>query len=203
MENNVNIATATSDNINSLPTQAGEGEAPNSAENLPATANDEPFLEIKYLKQSKGLTKEQAKELCEIGMHYSSFKDRLENLAGQKNMNLKQFLDSLENPPEVETQQEQAPTDENERIANEFELMLEDFDEVKSIHDLPPAVLEAANNGMPLAYAYLLNKYLTENQSKTQNAAELKAASKTVGALADNQLSDPIADRFIKSLWGS
>ncbi len=202
MENTLNIETAMSDNINtSSPLQAGESEE-NSPDTLPATEGAEPFLEIKYLKQTKGLTKDEAKQFAEMGMHYSTIKDRLEALAQGSNQSVKQFLESLENTNQNQNQ-EAAAQDINERIANEFLNLQQDFgDEIKSVADIPPAVLEAAHSGMPLGYAYLLHKYLTEKQQNKIKAATENAANTSVGSLSTNQSEDPIADRFIKSLWG-
>lgn len=202
MENQLNIETAMSDNINtSSPLQAGESEE-NSPDTLPATEVAEPFLEIKYLKQTKGLTKDEAKQFAEMGMHYSTIKDRLEELAQGSNQSVKQFLDTLENSKQ-NTKPEAQTEDPNERIANEFLNLQQDFsDEIKSVADIPPAVLEVAHNGMPLGYAYLLHKYLTEKQRQNQSNSQQNAKDTSVGSLSTNQLEDPIADRFIKSLWG-
>ena len=201
MEEN-NIATAISDNENSVEQVIQENESPSAI-------TEEPFLEIKYLKENKSLSKEEAKNLAEMGMHYSAIKDKLELIASANNTTPKQFLDSFIKENDLKIENETVSLGENDaereatRIANEFLKMQEDFsDEIKSISDIPESVMDAASNGMPLAYAYLLNKHLNEKEIKKQKAAEEKAAKNTVGSVSTDQKTDPVGENFLKSLWG-
>lgn len=242
MEQNTNIETAISDTIQPEESDTKQPDSSNpqdTPDSLPATANQtEPFLEIKYLKQVKALTKEQAKELAEKGMHYSVIKDRLDYLAANANTTPKQFLDSLikENDLKIEQkitdalgegelsktltelyknnirqqfEQNEAQKSQNEqsvahlRIADEFLKMQADFgDEIKSVSDIPEKVLAAASEGMPLAYAYLLNKYLTEKNAAKKEQADQKAAQSALGSVSTDSADDPIGELFVKSLWG-
>lgn len=201
MEEN-NIETAISDNENSM-------EQVNNENDNPSAITQEPFLEIKYLKEKKPLSKEEAKNLAEMGMHYSAIKDKLELVASANNTTPKQFLDSFIKENDLKIDNETAALGVNDaeneasRIANEFLKMQEDFsDEIKSISDIPESVMDAARNGMPLAYAYLLNKHLSEKEIKKQMNAEEKAAKNTVGSVSTDQKTDPVGEHFLKSLWG-
>lgn len=204
----------------------------------PATADSEPFLEVKYLKKTKGLSKDEAKDLAEKGLHYSALHDKLDFLAAQSNTTPSALLDSMIKQLEQDElasyrekfgddqnllelirlkqqgkyesvlkdrtkQQEELTVDTNRRIANEFIMMQADFDgELKSLADLPDTVLDAAQNGMPLAYAYLLHKHFQQKCADTANKNN-KAAQNLLGSVATNKQTDPVGDRFIKSLWGN
>lgn len=61
----------------------------------PAPETQEPFLEIKYMKEMKGLTREEAKDLCERGMHYSALHDKLDYIAAQKDTSVDALIDSI------------------------------------------------------------------------------------------------------------
>jgi hypothetical protein len=67
--------------------------APEVAEPAPETQS--PFLEIKYMKEMKGLTREEAKDLCEKGMHYSALHDKLDYIAAQQDTTVDALLDGI------------------------------------------------------------------------------------------------------------
>ena len=103
-----------------------------------------------------------------------------------------------------ETAEKQSVEDRNARIAEEFVAMQQDFPELKSVNDIPSSVLKAANNNMPLAYAYLLHKH-KENQKIAAAQEQSKAAAQTsTGSMSANE-GDTKSDaeqRYLKALWG-
>lgn len=74
------------------------------AEETTEVKADEPFLTIRYNKEDKGLTREDAITYAQKGMNYDKLYDnytnlsnRLNELAGMNDMNLDSYLDSLSN----------------------------------------------------------------------------------------------------------
>ena len=81
------------------PTSEGETATETSEDTLPS----EPFLEIKYDKETKGLTRDEAIELAQKGMNYDSLNNRynalnskIERLAKQNGMDIDQYLNGLD-----------------------------------------------------------------------------------------------------------
>ena len=74
------------------------------AEETTEVKADEPFLTIRYNKEDKGLTREDAITYAQKGMNYdhlnekyTTLSNRLNELAGMNDMNLDAYLDSLSN----------------------------------------------------------------------------------------------------------
>lgn len=65
-----------------------------SAEETPAVS-DEPFLVAKYLKEDKPLTREEAKDWAEKGMHYQSIYNELDYIAAQSGTDVKALVGNL------------------------------------------------------------------------------------------------------------
>lgn len=102
-----------------------------------------------------------------------------------------------------ESAEKQSVEDRNARIAEEFVAMQQDFPELKSVNDIPSSVLKAANNNMPLAYAYLLHKH-KENQKIAAAEEQSKAAAQTsTGSMGSPETAaDTEADAaFKRSFW--
>lgn len=89
-----------------------------------------PFLEIKYNKETKGLTQDEAREYAQKGMNYDRLNDKynaindtLERLARLNNMDVNSFLNSLndtqveyEESVEMDALREKYPNAEEELI---------------------------------------------------------------------------------------
>lgn len=65
-------------------------------DNASPAVSSEPFLEIKYLKENKTLTRDEAKNFAEIGMHYSDVRETLERVAAIKGMSVQDLVTSIE-----------------------------------------------------------------------------------------------------------
>lgn len=75
-----------------------------SSTEAPKEASTEPFLKIKYNKEEKGLSLEEATELAQKGMNYdniygklNALNGQLEKLAKANNMDVSNYISSLEN----------------------------------------------------------------------------------------------------------
>ena len=58
--------------------------------------SSEPFLEIRYNHESKGLTRDEAVTLAQKGMHYEGTYKTLERVAALKGQSVKDFLSGIE-----------------------------------------------------------------------------------------------------------
>ena len=114
-------------------TDETEESTPAEPEETQEEASEEtpaPFLEIKYNKETKNLTQEEAREYAQKGMNYdrlnekySALNDTLERLARLNNMDVSSFLNSLndtqvqyEESLEMESLREKYPNAEEELI---------------------------------------------------------------------------------------
>lgn len=85
-------------------TEDGEQSA-NAAE--PQTEeSSEPFLEIRYNHESKGLTRDEAVTLAQKGLHYEGAYKTLERVATLKGMSVKEFLNGMETAQDEAYRQE-------------------------------------------------------------------------------------------------
>lgn len=75
-------------------TQDGENVTDDSA--LGGTESAEPFLEIKYNHEKRGLSREEAATLAQKGMHYEDTYNAVERLATLKGVSVKEFVSNLE-----------------------------------------------------------------------------------------------------------
>lgn len=76
-----------------------------ATENQTAEAT-EPFLEIRYNHESKGLTREEAVTLAQKGMHYEGSYKTLERVAALKGQSVKDFLSGIETAQDEAYRQE-------------------------------------------------------------------------------------------------
>ena len=202
---------------------------------------EEPFLQIKYLKENIGLSREEAKNYAEIGKRYSDVRDQLERIAILNGVSVEDFLNGIEKKhdesyreslmerfggdeeavagmmelyeikkqktlTDAETKRKQEAESkiqtENERLANEFSAMKEDFPELTNFTSLPEDVKKAAYDGMSLSHAYLLHQH-RENQKialAQKNAQE--AAKKSAGSMADDKPTNTNENALLKGIWG-
>lgn len=65
-------------------------------ENNETSTTDERFLETKFFKESKWLSKKEAKNFAEIGMRYEEVCESLERAAALKGMSVEDFVSSFE-----------------------------------------------------------------------------------------------------------
>ena len=84
--------------------ESGETSA-NSTENQTETPV-EPFLEIRYNHESKGLTREEAVTLAQKGMHYEGTYKSLERVAALTGQSVKDFLNGIETAQDEAHRQE-------------------------------------------------------------------------------------------------
>ena len=96
----VNEVNETSEGAHQVEEDTGnttaDGEQGAKATENQAEEASEPFLEIKYNPESKGLTREEAVILAQKGMHYEGTYKTLERVAALKGQSVKDFLSGIE-----------------------------------------------------------------------------------------------------------
>lgn len=136
MEENLNQDLATTDDIfadvddSEDVTETPEETAEESTEvEESAPVEEEPFLDIVYNKETKKLSKDEARTLAQKGMNYDHLKERyapIEELARLNNMDVNSFINSLgetqrqfELDKEMKSLREQYP-DTNQEVLKEL-----------------------------------------------------------------------------------
>lgn len=76
---------------------AETAQAEQTASETQPDTDTAPFLEVKYNKELKGLSREEAKDWAEKGMHYESMHDKLDYIAAQSDISVNALLDKMMN----------------------------------------------------------------------------------------------------------
>lgn len=66
------------------------------AEEETTTSQEDDFLEVKFFKENKMLSKTEAKNFAEIGMRFSGIREQLERVAALKGQTVDELINSLE-----------------------------------------------------------------------------------------------------------
>ena len=264
MEDNATMTTTSTEQGETSVNETTEAipQAESAQSEAPASGNAEaaaesPFLEIKYNKELKGLTKEQAAVYAQKGMKYEqkyekeekmldtykSAYESLERIAALSGKSIDEFVKGYEGKIDEdyknklverfgededtinemmrlysidkqnrldtamknkEAAKEQEEKRLNQRLADEFAEMQEDFPELTEFSALPDGVKQAAFGGMPLPYAYLLFKHKETKKAEAAQKAQAEAAKKTTGSMnaAETEEGTEAGRRYLKALWG-
>lgn len=109
-------------------------------------------------------------------------------------------LDSAAENKRLEAEAREQST--NERIAKEFSEMKKDFPEITEYSALPQAVKQAASEGMPLAYAYLMHLHTEKQKVDAANNQAAAAEKMSAGSMSSAEATDMVGDAFLKGLLG-
>ena len=200
----------------------------------------EPFLRVKYNKEERGLTQDEAIMLSQKGLNYDKLQEKLQQMENNPGLNYlnelaqrsntdieslvnywreqeqQQQLNQLvqNNIPEEyareiienrkfreQLESQQRENQQKEAQNQEFKQFFETFPDVRP-EDIPPAVWENSENGIPLKYAYMEHemaklrndiKVLKQNQTNKAKAPGLGA---TAYGSHDATVSDPFLEGF-------
>lgn len=96
-ETNDGTAPATESQEQTAPegTPATEQQDGAAASDTTPAASQEPFLVARYLKEDKPLTRAEAKDWAEKGMHYESIYNELDYIAAQSNTDVKTLVNGM------------------------------------------------------------------------------------------------------------
>ncbi len=206
---------------NASPQAEREIEAEEKKDTTP-NKTEEILIPVKFNKEIKNLTVEQASELAQKGMKFdaiSEYYETLKNLASKSGKNVSQFLEELKSDTFLKRKQELAEQyDGNEALAEHiarfeenvcpgdtlgFEELNEQFPEIKRIEELPEQVVEKAKlNGRALLDEYL--RYRLAEKKRINEAAKRQKASE--GSSLGSQVNqtgaiNPETAEFLKGLW--
>ena len=181
---------------------------------------DTPKIEVKFNKETRELTKEEATNLAQMGLKYEQIESdflRLKNLAKSSGKSVDEYLKSIENETKENHRKEIIEQSGGNKELAEYVLSLEgktpdnDFEElrlmfpdIKEKDELPKEVIEYSNNrGKNLLDSFL--RYLYENKRKEiENNKRIKAVDLgAIGPLKTGSSSYNTASQneFIKGIW--
>lgn len=183
-----------------------------------ASEAQEHALSVKFNKETKNLTEQEAVTLAQKGMKFELIEEdfsRLRNLANKQKMSVPEYIKDLEAKQGAARREEllnqcggnEALADrvlelEGERHEDDSLLELREyFPTVKSLDDLPRAVVESARlKGENLLNAYLRHRILCRRRQSDEDLFEKSIQKASIGS--QKGCLEPPQDDFIKALWG-
>ncbi|MBO4693864.1 MAG: hypothetical protein J5659_05700 [Clostridia bacterium] len=205
-------------NISAKPEAGVEADTVAAGENQTPKEENEILIPVKFNKEIKELNAKQAATLAQKGMKFEMIEDdynKLRQMALKGGMSVPQYINELQKKQAEERRTALiAECGGNEALADRV-LELEDtkpenddldelreyFPTVKSLDDLPRAVVESARlKGENLLNAYLKFRFIKQRQKAQESLFERNASQASVGSLKNPESAAD--DTFIKALWG-
>lgn len=207
-------------NENALPEAKVEKSAESTA-TIP-NAEREIFVPVKFNKEIKNLTIEEASELAQKGLKFDAVSEDYKTLKGMamaSKQSVPQFLESLKNSQYQEkltslTQKCGGDRQLAEHIINledktdmgdisGFEELREYFPEVSRLEDLPAEVLDNARlRGRALLDEYLRYRLIEKRRVAESQRLEKNALAVSTGSQIDRTgVINPETAEFLKGLW--
>lgn len=203
------------------PRQNDENSLISSDSNTTPKSKEQLLIPVKYNKETRMLTVEEASKLAQLGLKFEAVSknfDTLKSLAKSENKSVSAFLEDLQT----------AKTDRRRNIllekcggdkdlaehilslegdgntrADGFEELQEFFPNFKTRSDLPEQVTESANmNGTLLLDEYL--RFCLRERHRIKEAARLQKSaeiSSTGSQINRSGYVDPETAEFLKGLW--
>lgn len=185
-------------------------ERPGTTPETMPNENSGQVIPIKFNKEIKEITLEEAKSLAQKGMKYDTVSEPLErirSLAADSGKTLAEYVSFLEKQQksaqnESQTEKKDTPAAESELIKGINEL-LANAPEIKSIEDIPQSVLKAAKEkGGNLFDEYL--RYQFEQSRKVRDAllSRENAERSAVGPISTGTpVESALSAEFLKGLF--
>ena len=198
-------------------TQAAATEA-----TTPREAAQEILIPVKFNKETKNLTADEAANLAQKGMKFEMIADdyeRIKRLAGMDGRSVCEFINALEEHRKNEKKKELTEKcGGNEKIAEHiielenraiggrdsgFDELHEQFPEITDESLLPSEVLERAKTkGTSLLDEYLRYRLRAERAEKSAVRRQKNAVMASVGSQRElTSPENPEATEFLKGLW--
>lgn len=211
------------ENKNAEPRQEkDDSKALDSRDTTPEANKAEQLIPIKYNKETKMITVDEASRLAQLGLKFEAVSenyDTLKELAQGENKSIKGYLDGLKagknesrrlellekcggdaDLAEHIMMLENGNKKENDNGFSELQLYFPNF---KSREDLPKQVVESAElNGTLLLDEYL--RFCLSERQRVKEAARLQksAQNSSVGSqMSKSYAVDPEAAEFLKGIW--
>ena len=180
----------------------------------PNTPDNNAFLEVKFNKETKRLTIEEATTLAQKGMKLDQISEELgilQSLAKEKGVGLKDFVHALKNERE-KTRLELL----KERYSDDTELaeILSgvEADEVRELKELIPEIREelipqevkraAEQSGKGLLLEYLLYEFKRNKAQQNETARQEASRAQSLGSLSSGGAENTADAEFLRGLWG-
>ena len=207
---------------NAEPRQIEKNEALVEGATIPDTKENDVMIPIKFNKETKNLTVEEASRLAQLGLKYEAVSknyDTLKGLAQKENKTVSGFLEEIKKSGVEKRRLELLEKCGQDALLAEHILRLEQkeeiqsdrgfaelqqyFPNIKNPEDLPQRVTENAE----LKGTLLLDEYLRfclEEQQRVKEAARLQknAVNSSIGPQQSRSGAvDPEAAEFLKGIW--
>lgn len=191
-------------------------------ENSINTPSDNNTISVKFNKEIKKISIEEAKELAQKGLKYdavSKIFERLKILSADEGKSVLEYIAGLERKAMLKRAEGLIDSCSNkdellELISNwgndkkpsvlGFDELKNAYPEMDDISKVPEEVVENANlYGRNLFDEYL--RYLFQTKIREEKINKALAENKSIGSQSkkDNGSFDPIGSRFLKGLWGN
>ena len=191
-------------------------------ENAAEVPDDNKTISVKFNKEVKEISLEEAKELAQKGMKFnavSEILERLKSLSADEGKSVLEYIAALEKKAMLKRTESLIDSCSNkeellELITNRgfdrkpdvlgFDELQSAYPELDDISKVPEEVLENANlHGRNLFDEYL--RYLFEKSKREEKIKKTLADNKSIGSQSkkDDGSFDPVGSRFLKGLWGN
>lgn len=185
---------------------------------IPEDTNIEPIIEVKFNKETKKLTLDEARTLAQKGMKLDLISEELEilqSLSKEKGIGLKEFVKRLESEKRAERLEalrekyrddagllefldsfgEVGESDEMSEIRTEFPDLSEEA--------LPQEVKTAAQiSGRGLLFEYLLYEHKRHIAEKNEAARQEMTRNSSLGSISMGGQNNTADAEFLRGVWG-
>lgn len=213
MEENVNLTEA------GQPQPAQEALQPDSKATTPEAGNtDSAFVEVKFNKETKKLTLDEAATLAQKGMKFDTVAadlERLKNLSKREGLSVTDFLSKLDAEQEENllsrfTEKCGGDTELARKLldadkggqTDEFAPLKAEFPQM-TYDDLPDEVKAAAElKGTGLLFEYLLYEHRQRVAAAEEISRRKMSADVSLGSLSSGGSRSAVDAEFLKGVWG-
>ena len=213
-----------SENYNcDIPESQEENNNSKNEETTPQISNEGIKIPIKFNKEERELSVEEAASLAQKGLKYDMITpdfDRLRSLAQQNGKSVGEFLSMVEGNLKKERRDEiLSKCGGNEELTDNFISMeeklssddgqlkelMEFFPEISGYDELPEEVTtRSREKGSRILDEYLRHLHSLKMQKRLSEEKEKDVKKHTLGSLKteDTGAVDPVRNMFLKGLWG-
>lgn len=205
-------------NMFSEPQETDDTAVTENGENQTLNGQKDATISVKFNKEIKNLTAIEAANLAQKGMKFELIENdfaKLKDLAGKHNLSVPEYIKALENEHADKHRQELLDQcGGNEQLADRvlelengqknddsLEELREFFPTIKSIDDLPRAVVESARlKNESLLNSYLKYRILRKRRQREEDLFERDTNNASIGSQKSAAPAD--YDAFLRALWG-
>lgn len=205
------------------PVSQEENTISKTGETMPLSSDEGIKIPIKFNKEERELSLEEAASLAQKGLKYDMITkdfDRLRVLAQQNGKSVGEFLSMVEGNLKKERRDEiLSKCGGNEELTDNFMRMEEKlahddgqlgelkefFPEISAYEQLPDeVVLRSREKGSRILDEYLRHLHSLKMQKRDEEEKKKEVNKHTLGSLKteDTGTVDPVRNMFLKGIWG-